>query len=137
MDTYTIEFRIEGFELVPSEVTALLNLQPSQIREININENTSMRHMPLWAYEGKYFESNSEWQSLEEGLASLLEQLIPKRDLIWSKFGEFDIYWWCGHFQQSFDGGPTFSSPLITKLANFGARLVLKNYFSCEEKNND
>jgi hypothetical protein len=134
VDTYTVEFRIESRVLVPSEVTSLLNLQPSQTRDINITEGSNTRHIPLWAYDGFNVESNHEWESLEDGLIYLLDQLQPKKDLIWSKFGEFDMYWWCGHFQQSFDGGPTFSPKLFIRLADFGVPLILKNYLSCESK---
>jgi hypothetical protein len=81
-----------------------------------------------FAYSGAV--PNQEWDSLEEGILYILKDLSPKRELIWSAFGKFNMYWWCGHFQSSFDGGPTLSSELLRKLADFGAKLFLDNYFS-------
>lgn len=130
MHRYTVSFRIDGEELFPSEVTKTLNLQPCQIRENPPREGVGKRFRPLWSYSGAV--PNQEWQSLEQGILYVLEDLTPKRDLIWSSFGNFNLYWWCGHFQSSFDGGPTFSSELFRKLAHFGAKLYLDTYFSEE-----
>jgi len=131
MHKYTVELRIEGAALIPSEVTKKLNLQPCQIRENTVVSSDRRNPNALWCYSGAV--ANQEWNSLEDGLLYLLDELLPKHDLIQENFGEFSIYWWCGHFQQSFDGGPTFSSELFRKLAEFGVPLTLDNYFS-EEK---
>lgn len=142
MHKYTVEFRIEGQGLVPLDVTRTLGLQPCQIREETIGRNGNKRSKSLWSYDGFFSGSGSgsdskqEWDSLEDGISSLLEILLPKRDLIRSKFGKFDMYWWCGHFQQSFDGGPTFSPELFKKLADFGIQLILDNYFSTVSESN-
>jgi hypothetical protein len=64
----------------------------------------------------------------------VLKDLSPKKELIWSAFGRFNIYWWCGHFQSSFSGGPILSADLFRKLADFGAKLHLDNYFSEENE---
>jgi len=116
MDTYTVEFRIEGNQLVPSEITRILELEPCQTRDIAANKNSKRYRNPFWSYDGMATETNfveQDWQSLEEGLMFLLEKLSPKRNLIQTKFSEYNTYWWCGHFQESFDGGPTFSPELL------------------------
>jgi hypothetical protein len=54
--------------------------------------------------------------------------------LIRSNYSEYKIYWWCGYFQQSFDGGPAFSPELLKKLSDFGATLMIRNYRYKEEE---
>ena len=134
MHKYTVEFRIEGRILIPSDVTEALGLEPCQVRRaVDIAEGKRQRNA-MWAYDGGSGDAATkrDWDSLEEGLLFLHEQLSPKRAAIYLNFARFDICWWCGHFQQSFDGGPTFSAQLFQKLADFGAPLVLDNYFSRE-----
>lgn len=128
MHKYTVSFRIDGNNLFPSAVTEKLNLQPDQIRENPPRKDVGKVFRPLWSYSGAV--PNQEWSSLEEGLLYVLKDLLPKKDLIWSAFGNFNLYWWCGHFQSSFDGGPTLSAELLRKLADFGAKLFIDNYFS-------
>jgi hypothetical protein len=129
MHRYTVEFRIEGAALVPADVSAKLGLEPCQVREGVARRNA------LWSYDGAAESTQrKEWESLEEGLLYLLERLLPKQGVIQANFGGFDMYWWCGHFQQSFDGGPTLSPELFRKLADFGVPLILDNYFSDEDK---
>lgn len=131
MDTYTVEFRIDGSNLVPSDITEILGLKPCLYRDTSENVNSKRYRMPFWSYDGISSEDNfkeQEWGSLEEGLQFLLEKLLPKRDLIQSKLKNYNSYWWCGFFQQSFNGGPTFSPELLRKLADFGVKLIIKNY---------
>ena len=131
MDTYTVEFRIKGSVLVPSEVSKVLGLHPCQTRDMAANKNSKRYRDPFWAYDGISSEINfveQEWKSLEEGLLFLLDKLLPKCDLIRSNFGEYKTYLWCGHFKQSFDGGPTFSPNLLKKLADFGTELIIRTY---------
>lgn len=131
MDTYTVEFRIEGSLLVPSEVTKILGLHPCHTSDIKTVKNKKKYRKPFWSYDGISSENNfieQEWNSLEDGLLFLLEKLLPKSELIRSQFDEYRTYWWCGFFQQSFNGGPTFSPNLLKKLADFGAELIIRNY---------
>ncbi len=131
MDTYTVEFRIEGSTLVPSNVSKVLELDPCQTREKAANKNGKRYRTPFWSFDAISTEENyveKEWELLEEGLLFLLSKLLPKRDLIHSNFGEYKLYLWCGYFKESFDGGPTFSPDLLAKLAEFGTELILRTY---------
>ena len=134
MDTYTVEFRIETSTLSASEVTEVLGLIPSQTSDTNtLNKNRK----PFWSYDGISTEANyisKEWESLEEGLLFLLEKLLPKRDLIQSHYGEYKKYLWCGFFQDSYNGGPTFSPLVLNKLADFNVELILKTYHNIDVK---
>jgi hypothetical protein len=60
----------------------------------------------------------------------VLESLWPHRDKIAKYAATSKLVWWCGHFQSSFDGGPTLSLALLRKLGEFGADLHIDNYLS-------
>jgi hypothetical protein len=133
MSEYTVEFRIEGLTLVPSEVTSTLGLQPCRVDNGLRDKVGNYNRVPLWSYDGistESFFSEQNWSTLEDGLVFILEKLSPKRDLIQSNFSNHKMYWWCGSFQQDFDGQMTFSSELLRKLADFEVALILSNYYS-------
>jgi len=130
IDTYTIEFRIEGLELQPSNVTKILELNPCQTRDIHscINKRNANA---LWAYDGVYFENNSpsySWKTLEEGLLFLLDKLEMKLQLIESNFSMYKRYFWCANFQESFDGVVSLSPQLLKRLADFNTEVIISNY---------
>ena len=130
--TYSVQFRISGKDLDPHEVTRRLGLEPCQIRIAGEKRSqTALWEESLWAFDGvpEANVSPIEWSSLEEGLSAVLESLLPKKKLILAYAASFDVIWWCGHFQTSFDGGPTLSVQLLRDLAAFGAPLYLDNYF--------
>lgn len=132
-DTYSVEFRIEGKLLVPSEVTLVLDLEPCRIENGDTLNSVGKRRVPLWSYDGLSSElvfSENEWDSIEEGLQYLLRRLSPKKELIQALLGGHKIYWWCGHFQQSFDGKTSFSPTLLKELSDFGVPLIVSNYHS-------
>jgi hypothetical protein len=135
MHHYSVQLRITGETLKPDEISALLNLQPNHIR---IRGQKGGRNRiwseSLWSYDGDEGETQKEWPSLEEGLMCLLGKLWSKKELITSLSSTFEAVWWCGHFQTSFDGGPTFSTDLLSKLAEFKVPLFLDNYFSADEE---
>lgn len=74
--------------------------------------------------------AGNEWASLEEGLASLMQELLPKRELMSAYAKRIDACWWCGHFQDSFDGGLLLSPDMLRDLADFGIPLALSSYGS-------
>ena len=129
---YSVQFRISG-DIVPDQVTAHLGLQPNHIRIAGSVVHGRKLEQSLWSFSGApegIFVDPSE--TLEEGLRHLLEKLAPKKELLQSYIDNNDAIWWCGHFQSSFDGGPTLSPALLVSLAAFGVPLYIDNYF-CEE----
>lgn len=84
----------------------------------------------MWSYDGSTDDGVMEWSSLEEGLLSVMNIPWSRRTMIEAYSRRFDVRWWCGHFQSSFEGGPTFSVALLRKLAEFGVPIYLDNYFS-------
>ena len=131
MHEYTVELRIHGAELVPANITADLGLEPSLVREVGERRsNATVWKEALWAYNGFSPDDQRSWTSLEEGLAFVLDKLEPVRLQIDNYKQHYDIVWWCGHFQSSFDGGPTLSSRLLQRLADFGVELFIDTYFA-------
>lgn len=127
---YTVEFRILSATLDPAEITRELGLQPCQVRleGTPVPGSTSSRlHQGMWAYDG---DERIDWQSLSDGLNFMLDKLWPHREAIAKYKANGRLIWWCGNFQSSFDGGPTFSPDLLKRLGEFGAELYIDNYFS-------
>ena len=133
---YLVELRFYGDTLDPAEITELLNLQPSttcqSIGACRPNDRRKRRaRTPFWGYDGHDEEGYQyEWQSLEEGFAFVLRRIRPLRATIIELSQRFEAVWWCGHFQTSFNGGPTLRPELLTELASLGAELFIDTYFS-------
>lgn len=130
MDKYTVEFRIEGLDLIPTEVTKILELSPCYIRDIHTRINKKDT-LSLWAYDGMYFEEDSpsyEWDKLEEGLLFLLNKLELKSNIISTDLNSYKRYFWCGHFQEGLKGGSKFSLELLKKLSDFNTEIIINNY---------
>ena len=129
MHEYTVEFRISSAELVPATVTETLGLEPSLVRQVG--EKRSERtvwEQALWAYDG--FPPDRYWTSLEDGLIFLLDRLEPLQSQIDNYKQSYDLIFWCGHFQSSFDGGPTLSAGLLRRLGAFGVDVYIDNYLT-------
>jgi len=126
---YTVEFRIWGETLDADQVTRDLGLQPCQTRLAGGSHFKGRVDRGMWAYSGPP-EAPTEWPSLEEGLIFVLDNLWSHRHKFAKYAATTRLGWWCGHFQSSFDGGPTLSPSLLKRLAEFGAELYIDNYFS-------
>lgn len=130
MHEYTVEFRISGAELVPATITQVLGLEPSLVRQVGEPRSKQKDwDQALWAYNGFSAGTPKSWASLEDGLTFVLDRLESVRSEIEKYKQKYDSVWWCGHFQSSFDGGPTLSAKLMRRLADFGVELYIDNYF--------
>lgn len=131
MHEYTVELRITGEALVPATITQVLGLEPCSMRETG-ERNAAGRvwTQALWGYNGFPSDTPNYWASLEDGLTFLLQRLEPLRSQIVSYKQNYNVVFWCGHFQSSFDGGPTLTARLMERLADFGVDLYIDNYFS-------
>ena len=128
---YTVELRLSGEQLEPSEISTQLSLKPSNVLSQSQNQSSIRKRRPYWGYNGhEEVGFQAEWASLEDGLTFLLKNLDPQKDRIIAFTRKFDAIWWCGHFQASFDGGPTLSPQLLTELGSYGIPLSIDNYFS-------
>src|SRR5258705_1351481 len=132
MHEYTVEFRIFGVDLEPSVVTEELGLQPSIVRQLGEAIGPKPAKVAVWGYNGSEGDSPPVWQSLEEGLTFVLSKLGHVKPQLERYRNTFEMSWWCGHFQSTFDGGPTLSPSLLRKLGEFGVPLFIDNYLSVE-----
>lgn len=133
---YSVQFRLSGDKLVPAEITRRLGLSPNQVRIRGEKRGErSVWNESLWSYDGSDDVSGSArfWDSLQDGLSHVLSDLLPKKKLIDELVAEYEAVWWCGHFQSSFDGGPTLSVSLLRQLAEFGVPVFIDNYFTDDE----
>ncbi|MCW8166583.1 DUF4279 domain-containing protein [Verminephrobacter aporrectodeae subsp. tuberculatae] len=129
---YTVELVFMG---EPSEISDRLNLQPNNAFSQSQNRPPpSRQHPPYWGYNGERETGyQSRWESLEDGLIFLLEVMDSRREKIIAIGHQFNGHWWCGHFQSSFDGGPTLSAKLLVEISNYEIPLRIANYYSSEE----
>jgi hypothetical protein len=119
---YSIELRIEGAQLIPSQVTALLGLAPSLTRESSLQDQV----IGLWSFDGG--DGTTEWNSIGEGFTYLLDILEPRVELIRTNFKNVDMYWWCALFQSTFDCTTDFELEVIVRLTKFGAPVSFSTY---------
>jgi len=135
MHEYTVELRIIGEDLVPSAVSKELGLRPSTVREVGEAVGSKCFTQAVWGFNGSDSDSPPIWESLEDGLSSVLAKLGPVKAKLRNYRNRFDLIWWCGHFQSSFDGGPTLSASLLKDLGDFGVPLFIDNYLSDGSEN--
>ncbi len=120
-----------GSQLDVTHVTSLLGLRPCQAGVASRTSGKQLQETPFWAFNGAGSSNMSmEWTSLEEGLTYLLDILEPKWNLLQTLESFCHFIWWCGHFQNSFDGGPRLSGKLLKRLGGFGAEMFIDTYFS-------
>jgi hypothetical protein len=108
-------------------ITQQTGLQPCQVRLAGTRRGNQTDPDSAWAFDGN---GPSEWASLEEGLAFVLSQLDSSKATFSEYRKSYDLIWWCGHFQSTFDGGPVLSAGMLERLAAFGVELFIDNYFS-------
>lgn len=131
--TYMVELRFYGDALEPSEITRRLCLQPSTTSDDLPVGPKGRKRRPVWGYNGQGEDGfQSEWQSLEQGLDFVLRRIAPLQATVVELSQDFKGIWWCGHFQASFDGGPTLSSKTLAEIASYGLPLFIDNYFAPE-----
>lgn len=125
-----VEFRVSGVELTPASITQALGLEASLVRELDERKGEGrVWKEALWSYNGFPADTPKTWPSIEDGLIFLLDRLEPLRSQIESLKQKWEVLFWCGHFQSSFDGGPVLSASLLRRLADFGLDLYIDNYF--------
>jgi Domain of unknown function (DUF4279) len=130
---YSVELRFTGEELVPSEITTRLGLHPTNFFIHGMNYPNARGRMPFWGYDAQGDREHYRgWGSLEEGFEFVCRELRSKKAEIIKLSQEFKGLWWCGHFQSSFDGGPTFTPSFLLEIASYGLPLVIDNHFVSE-----
>jgi hypothetical protein len=128
MHEYTVELRISGSDLDPALITEEFGLRPSMVRHAGEVIGSKRAAIAVWGYNGSQSDSVPIWQSLEEGLTFVLSKVSHIKPQLEQYRKNFEVFWWCGHFQSSFDGGPTLSASLLKELGEFGAAVFIDTY---------
>lgn len=131
---YTVEFRIYGKNVLPKKISSELSLQPCQERLAGDKLGSKVFDEGMWAYNGGEIDESIEWDSLESGLRALLDKILSKKSILEKyKQEKYNLIWWCGHFQSSFDGGPSLSPTLLKDLGDLGVEVFIDCYFSKDD----
>ena len=128
---YTVELRVYGRTLDPDAIRRETGLQPSEVRPAGSKVQGRICNDAMWAFDGGHA---GYWESLEEGLSFVLDQLGTAATSFSKYRADYKVIWWCGHFQSSFDGGPTLSGNLLERLGRLGVEIFIDNYFSTSPK---
>ena len=136
MHTYSVALRISGPDLDLTEASDALKLDPTQTRVIGQPIHSSDRVWPesMWEYEVRPAGGVVVWDSLEEGLRTVISTFVPCERELRKYQRRYKVFLWCAHFSASFDGGSTFSPQLLKILGDFGVELILDTYFSNEQE---
>ncbi len=124
---YSVEFRIYGENLDPEIISKELGLHPNRTERVGDVYLKKTRTQAMWSYDGN--DGKLEWESLEAAILFIMGKLENKISIIEKYKAHYDLMWWCGHFQSSFDGGPEFSADLLKRLGHFGVKLYINCHF--------
>lgn len=126
----TASFRVFGPDVDPVDVTALLGMEPSSSRrrgqELSSTTPEGERVPRGVAREGGWVLDSAcpRLLTLEEHLHALLDRLEPHTDVIAALRRQgFRVDLYCGYFQRSGQGGPTFSPAVLSRLSRLGVEL--------------
>jgi hypothetical protein len=130
MHKYTVSLRITSSELDVAQVTKELGLTPTQTRSTADRKSANaVWEKALWEFE-VHPQNRTDWDSLEEGLATLLKIFDSHADAVRGYGEKPEVFIWCGIFSSSFDGGPHLSAGMLKALGYFGVSLWLDTYSS-------
>lgn len=87
----------------------------------------------VWSFEVSPSPGVRGWESLEEGLGSLMEALGHAKQPIQRVADQYDVMFRCGQFAGGAQADVTLSPNLLRDLAGWGVHVVLETYFSSEE----
>lgn len=130
MHSYTVELRVRGVGLNPSEVTSMTGISPTFTQKPGESPNPKGTAFGTWGYGSKPSSSKQEWDSLEAALEANLRDLAPARQVLIDLKSRYEVFWWCGCFFSGLSGGPSFSPQLLRELSDFEIELIFDCYSS-------
>src|SRR3569833_4621242 len=95
--TYSVQLRISGKSLDPSEITRRLGLEPNQVRVAGERRsNSKVWEESLWSYDGAAdpLAPAKEGASLEDGLLFVLGLFFLLLFLFGVFAVSFVVFWW-------------------------------------------
>jgi hypothetical protein len=134
MHEYSVELLVKGKGLVESEVSERLGLQcTGYLREGEPLPPKRHREQSVWSFAVRPSVNNPDWESLEDGLVSLIQKLLPVKGALTSLRQRYSTEAYCGHFGSGFGGGPSISPETLRSLADLGLTLTIKSYWTEEQ----
>jgi hypothetical protein len=128
MHTYTVALRIESKDVDTAQVTQDLAVNPTQTRAVGErSDSRTVWEKVLWEFQVAD-NGRSDWESLENGLAALLQIFSSHSGKLEQYSKDHDVYIWCGQFGPAFSGGPRLSAKILKSLGDFGIALWLDTY---------
>jgi Domain of unknown function (DUF4279) len=129
---------IAGDDLDEAEVSRKLGLQPLVFLKKGEPLGPKRRRQhSVWSFDVRPSPDNPEWQSLEDGLRSLVERLLPLKDDLRELRQRYSTEAYCGHFGTGFGGGPSISAETLRLLADLGLTLTIKTYWGDNQPDED
>ena len=138
MHTYSVALMIVGDDLDEAEVSRRLGLQPTVfLQKGQPLSPKRRRERSSWSFEARPTPDNPDWQSLEDGLRSLVEKLLPLKNDLRELRQRYSTEAYCGHFGTGFGGGPSISPETLGLLADLGLPLTIKTYWGDNQPDED
>jgi hypothetical protein len=138
MHRYSVELTIAGDDLDETEVSTKLGLQPSVfLKKGEPLGPKRRRERSVWSLDVRPSPDNPEWQSLEDGLRSLIERFSPLKNDLRELRQRYSTDAYCGHFGTGFGGGPSISAETLRLLADLGLALTIKTYWGDNQPDED
>ncbi len=130
--TYLVELRIVGDWIDEKDVSELIGLKASQFIRKGAPQYQRVAQDSVWQLDARPGPDSLEWASLEDGLTSLVQTLMPVKKAINDLQSSYDVSIVCGHFTSDFGGGPTLSPAVLELLARLAVKLTISSYFGRE-----
>lgn len=130
----TVSVRFFGDDLIPDELTQLLNCQPTEAYKKGHIVTTNLS--PRTIKTGQWFlnvKKNSK-QTLEEQILELFEKLTKDLE-VWRELGgRFEASIYCGAWLKGWNRDVWFSENLFKQIADRRLSLGLAIYCDCENE---
>ncbi len=134
VDKATVSIRFFGDDLIPDELTKLLNCEPSETYEKGYVVTTTIR--PRTIKTGMWFltiEKNF-YQTLEEQIFDLLGKLTDDLEIWENLTKRFEASIYCGAWLKAWNRDVWFSSELLKQMADRQLPIGLAIYCDCEDE---
>ena len=134
MHDYSVDLIIIGDDLDEADISKKLGLQSTGFLKKGERMSATLRRKKsVWSFEVRPSPDNPKWQSLDEGLKSLVDTLLPLKTVLGELRQQYSTDAYCGHFGTGFGGGPSVSPETLRLLGELGLTLTIKTYWGNTE----
>jgi Domain of unknown function (DUF4279) len=133
MHTYSVEFKVTGEFFEAQVISQTLGIQATSFYKKGEPKSPKrVWEQSVWTLAAQPGPNQLEWKSIEEGLAALLDRLLPLKAKIDKLKETYRVLICCGQFASGFGGGPSFSPALLKRLASLEVELTISTYWHSE-----